>query len=301
MAESINFTTPVGRLVEGSLYKPSTTDAEGNPLVVKSGPNAGQARTDYYFALAIPKGAEQHWASTDWGANIWEVGHKSFPNGQANSPAFAWKVIDGDSAVPNRKGRKPCDKEGHKGHWVLRWSSGYAPRIYNANGSQAITEPDAVKPGYYVQVAGSVAGNGSQQQPGVYLNHSMVALAGYGEEINFGADPALAGFGAAPLPAGASAAPLAALPPGTGVAAVPPPAPPAPPPVVTTAPPVTPNHQFVAGPGAVAAPPAPPPPPAGSVHLMLPAANGATYEQLVAAGWTDALLVQHKMMDAIPY
>ena len=184
MAESINFTTPVGRLVEGSLYKPSTTDAEGNPLVVKSGPNAGQARTDYYFALAIPKGAEQHWASTDWGAKIWEVGHKSFPNGQANSPAFAWKVIDGDSAVPNRKGRKPCDKEGHKGHWVLRWSSGYAPRIYNANGSQAITEPDAVKPGYYVQVAGSVAGNGSQQQPGVYLNHSMVALAGYGEEIN---------------------------------------------------------------------------------------------------------------------
>jgi hypothetical protein len=24
--------------------------------------------------------------------------------------------------------------------------------------------------------------------------------------------------------------------------------------------------------------------------------NGATYEQMIAAGWTDALLVQHGMM-----
>ena len=28
-----NFTTPVGRLVMGSLYKPQTTDADGKPLV----------------------------------------------------------------------------------------------------------------------------------------------------------------------------------------------------------------------------------------------------------------------------
>ena len=39
-----NFTTPVGRLVMGSLYKPQTTDADGKPLVVKSGPNAGDTQ-----------------------------------------------------------------------------------------------------------------------------------------------------------------------------------------------------------------------------------------------------------------
>ena len=39
-------------------------------------------------------------------------------------------------------------------------------------------EPNAVNLGDYIQVYGSVADNESQQQPGVYLNHSMVALAG---------------------------------------------------------------------------------------------------------------------------
>lgn len=29
---------------------------------------------------------------------------------------------------------------------------------------------------------------------------------------------------------------------------------------------------------------------------MLPAANGATYEQMIAAGWTDELLLAHGMM-----
>lgn len=307
--DSVNFTTPVGRLVEGNLYEGSTTDAENNTLVIKSGPNAGQPRVDYYFALAVPKGAEQHWAQTEWGAKIWEVGHKSFPNGQANSPSFAWKVVDGDSTIPNRRGRKPCDREGFKGHWILRWSSGYAPRIFNANGTQAITETGAVKLGYYVQVNGTIAGNGSQQHPGIYLNHSMVALAGYGDEIVLGPDPASAGFGSAPLPPGASATPVGGMstvaPPAapvplvTGAAPVPTPSP-VPIHQVTTAaapavPPVTPNPAFLAGPGA------PPPPPAAApapARQMTAAANGATYEQMVAAGWTDAMLIQHGMMKA---
>jgi len=38
------------------------------------------------------------------------------------------------------------------------------------------------------------------------------------------------------------------------------------------------------------------PPPAAPVRTMLPAANGATYEAMIAAGWTDAMLVQHGMM-----
>lgn len=38
------------------------------------------------------------------------------------------------------------------------------------------------------------------------------------------------------------------------------------------------------------------PPPATPVRTMLPAANGATYEAMIAAGWTDAMLVQQGMM-----
>ena len=292
-AESTNLTTPVGRLVMGSLYKPNTTDAEGRPLLIKNGPNAGQPRSEYYFALAIPKGTEQSWSQTEWGAAIYNTGVRAFPQGQYQKPDFAWKIEDGDSTIPNQKGRKNVDREGHKGHWILKFSSGNAPKVFNADGTQAITEPGAVKTGYYVQVNCTVAGNESSQRPGLYLNHNMVALSGYGPEIVVGPDPTSVGFGAAPLPPGASAVPTGAFAP----APVAPPVAPAP-----VAPPVAPAP--VAPPVAVApnpaflAPPPPAAPPAAPVRVMLPAANGASYEQLLAAGWTDAQMVQHGMMAA---
>lgn len=312
--ERINFTTPVGRLVGGSVYKARDKDAEGRPLVTKTGPQAGQPRVEYFFAVAIAKGAEQHWAQTEWGKLIWQAGHAGFPQGQAQAPTFAWKITDGDSAVPNKAGRKPCEREGYRGNWVLSFSSGSAPKIYNKDGSAPIVEPDAVKLGYYVQVFGSVAANGSMQQPGVYLNHSLVALSGYGPEIVLGPDAAAVGFGGA-LPAGASAAPLGGLvppalpglpglpPPPIGAAPAAPaalpalpalpgaapsmsaPSPPTLPPMAAPAPvpvaPVTPNPAFLAPPTA---------------RRMLPAAQGATYEQLIANGWNDTLLVEHGMM-----
>ena len=46
---------PIGRLVDGSIYVPQTTDANGQPLVTKTGPNAGQPRQNVYFSVAIPK------------------------------------------------------------------------------------------------------------------------------------------------------------------------------------------------------------------------------------------------------
>ena len=210
MAQKVNITSPVGRIVMGSLYDPSTTDAEGKPLVVKTGPNAGQPRVNYFFALAIPKGAEPHWAHTPWGQQIWNVGNQAFPNA-AQSPAFAWKIEDGDSQIPNKKGRKPCDNEGWRGHWILKFSGGFAPKVYQQEGAGyvQVMQKDFCKPGYFVEVAFSVEGNGSQSQPGVYLNHSMVCFRAYGQEITFGPDVASAGFGAAPLPAGASMTPPA--------------------------------------------------------------------------------------------
>lgn len=286
-----NFTTPVGRLVMGSLYKPQTTDAENRPLVVKSGPNAGQPRVDYFFAVAIPKGPEQHWAQTEWGKLIWAAGHTGFPNGQANAPTFAWKVVDGDSQVPNRKGRKPCDREGYKGNWVVSFSSGFAPKIYNKDGSAAIVEPDAVKLGYYVQVNGDVTDNGSQQQPGVFINHNMVALAAFGPEIQVGPDATSVGFGQSPLPPGATAAPAPAFTPPVGATS---PAVASPPvPGVPTQP--VPNPAFLGAP-AVPGVPAVPAAPVAPVRQMTALAQGASYEAMIAAGWTDATLVQHGMM-----
>lgn len=292
-----NFTTPVGRLLMGSLYKPQTTDADGKPLVVKSGPNMGQPKVTYFFAVGIPKNpGETHWSQTPWGQLIYKAGADAFPQAH-QSPSFAWKVVDGDSTIPNKKGIAPASREGYRGHWVISFSSGFAPKIYNADGSQAIVEQDAVKLGYFVQVNGDVDGNGSQQNPGVFINHSMVALSAYGPEIIVGPDAASVGFGQqAALPAGASLTPPANFTP-PAAAATPMPAPvqayaPVAMPVPT---PVQPNPAFLQVP---TAPVAVPPAPVAPARVMLPAAQGASYEQLIAAGWNDALLVQHGMMQA---
>lgn len=324
MAESLTLTTPVGRIVGGSIYEPNTTDAEGKQLVYKTGPDQGKPRVDYYIAVAVPKGAEKHWAETTWGAKIWQFGHQAFPN-VAQSPTFAWKITDGDSQIPNRKGRKPCDQEGHKGHWILKFSGSYAPAVFvQENGAfQQVTTPGYVKPGYYIEMQFNVKSNGSAQQPGLYLNHIQLCFRGYGPEITFGPDVASAGFGAAPLPAGASMTPppsaapmpMSTVPAVPGVPAIPaaPPVPgiPAAPmvpagvpvPTAPTAPPlpVTPNPQFagipavpgVPVPSVPAAPPAPPP--AAPVRQMTALAT-APYETYIQSGWTDALLIAHGYM-----
>lgn len=300
MSEREQLLTPVGRLVQGSLYKPNTTDAEGRPLLYKNGANIGQPKKEYYFALAIPKGTERHWSETPWGAIIWAVGHKAFPNGQTKSDKFAWKIKDGDSTIPNSKGRAPVECEGFAGHWVVSFNSGFAPKIYNENGTIELVEADFVKLGDWIQVAGTVAGNDSQQQPGVFINHNMVAYRTKGDRIIGGLDPTGVGFGEAPLPAGVAALPAVAgfgdTPP-AAPAYAPPVAPaytsPTPPPTAQAAPP--PYHAVLTPP----APIAPVPPPAAPIapaRVMLPAANGASYEQLIGAGWTDALLVQHGLM-----
>lgn len=329
MAEKVNITSPVGRIVAGSLYKGNTTDFDGKPLVVKTGANVGQPRVNYYIGLAIAKRTETHWALTEWGKQIWAVGHAAFPQA-AQRPDFAWKIEDGDSAILNKRNKKPCDNEGYPGHWIIRLSSGFAPKIYRPENGQFVQETTEgfVKPGYFVQVAFSVDGNGNQNNSGVYLNTQMVAFSAYGPEINFGPDVNEAGFGAAPLPAGASLTPPAsALPmpaatqgaianlPGNNVQA--------PPPVA-----VAPNVQFLNVPGAPALPtgaapvgglppsvtpaqaampspvpvaqavPVPPVPPASPSNgrQMTAKANGASYEAYIAAGWTDAAMIAQGYM-----
>lgn len=320
--ERINITSPVGRFVAGNLYKPNDKDFDGKPLVVKTGQNAGQPRVSYYMGLAIPKGGEQHWSQTEWGSKIWMLGHQAFPQA-AQRPDFAWKIEDGDSQIPNKKNRRPCDQEGYPGNWIVRLSGGFAPKVYFQEGNQWVQNlnVDAVKPGYFVQASFSVDDNGQQNNPGVYLNLSMVAFRGYGQEITFGPNVDEAGFGAAPLPAGASAVPLAATmpaaPPANGSYTPPPPAyvpPQAPAPVS-----VAPNPGFVqlpppggyqpnptpaplAGaymPANGAIPPPPPAPvtaPPSNVPRMTAKAGNVTREAYHAAGWSDAQLIAEGLM-----
>lgn len=303
--------TPVGRIVGGSFDQPRLKDQDNKDLAYKDGSLAAE----YSVMLAIPKGQEQHWNQTTWGAQIWNIGDAGYPGGFVNRSDFSWKIQDGDNAIPNKNGKKNCDREGYPGHWIIAASrrcprDRLAPPQYvdirtNPSNPSAIPA-DAIKHGYYVQLCISVSDNTSNgksaQTPGVYVNLEIVALAAFGQPIVIGTeiDASQVGFGGAPLPAGAMAAPPAGLqapnlPPAAAVAAT---SPASMANAATAAPPVnsapltasvTPNHAFANG-GAPMAPP-----PAAPARQMTAAAT-ATYEAYLAAGWNDAQLIANGLM-----
>lgn len=298
--------TPVGRMVQGHPFEEQTKDMAGKPLMTKD----GKPRVKYFIAIAIPK-TDPAWPAF-W-AEIYNKGAASWPGGQYKLPTFAWKVADGD-AHP--------DKEGFAGHWIVKASGSFAPRVYTRGGTGLITEKTGIKRGDYVRIYLSIVSNQDGSKPGLYLNPQMVELIGYGQEIQGGPDGAQV-FGGAPvtaLPPGASAtpvapttaiappggAPAAAAPPLPGGPAAPaagnPPAPPGGPTAATSV--VTPAADILGGPPAAAAPaspaapaaPAPAPAPRVPVKTMTAKAGGVPYESFVAQKWTDEALVQHGYM-----
>lgn len=293
-----DFLSPVGRYIQGNLFEPNTTDQQGDPLVYKSGVNKGQPRVEYFFAVAFAKN-DPAWPAFE--KQIRDEAKAGFPhlfdvNGQCVNPNFAFKILDGDGRDTN--GKLNSEKPGFAGHWVVRFSGGYPPKVYHKGHyaqHEQITNAAEVRRGYFIQVSGTIKPNGDNQKPGLYLNHNLVQMVGYGEEIVSGPDAnEVFGNAQAALPAGASATPMAA--PAQAAPAPQPQAAPAPQPQAPTPQPAPPaaHPEFVQGPAAAA--PAAPAPAAPAGPVMTPAAGGVTYEAYRAAGWTDEQLVQHGMM-----
>lgn len=255
----IEITTPVGRLVSGHpmVSHPVTDTNTGQPKMLKDGVTP---QVSFYVGLAIPKGAEQAWNQTDWGQAIYNEGVAAWPNGEYGMPTFAWKITDGDSQIPNKKGKKPCEREGWPGHWIIQASNGFAVKGFHRgkyDPSQQIQRKEEIKTGDYIRLVISVKGNNPSQSPGVYLNPSMFELYQAGVEIvTENAPDPQATFGAvtgalpanaqidtnmvapgAPVVPGAAPVPVATPIPTPGTAqATPGAAPAAPGPVVTPAP-----------------------------------------------------------------
>lgn len=304
----VDITTPVGRIVGGSIYEASTTNRKGEPLVYKNGADKNKPRSEYWFTVAIPKTPADngHWANTPWGQQIWGVGHAAHPL-VAGLPGYSWKVSDGDDTSPNPKstppGKRNCDIEGWAGNWIVRLKGGIMPKVYqldpSGKGLVQIVEPGFAKPGHYAQVFMQCEGNGASETPGVYLNPVYVLWRAFGKELSFGPSLSAAQFdGSAPLPPGASAIPLASSAPapsaGGGSAQAPAPGHSSAPAAPGTPP----------APTASAAPVAPAPSPGagGSIpaHLMTAKAAGVPYTDFIAKGWTDAALIADGYMVAAP-
>jgi len=321
--ESIQF--PVGRIMQGSVNKmnPVMDKKTNTQKVYAKGAKIGQPRFDCFFAIAIAKKpGETHFAQTAWGAKLWAIGHAAHPR-FAQGKNFAWKIVDGDSAEPDGRGVAPNSREGWPGHWIVKFNNSEIPRLGEIlNGKFVdLTDPYKIKPGFFVEVVADVEGNGiDNESPGIYINHKLVCFRAYGPEINYGPNPDEYDFGSSPAPAGASTVPLStgALP-GTPAGLPPPPGAPAPAGPVKTMTakagpysydqyiasgyteaqlieqgfmlaPVTPNMNYGSVTGIAPAAPAVP------VKTMTVLAGAFTYEQYIAQGYTDDLLVKNGLM-----
>ena len=205
--------TPEARLVTGHPLEPQavTNNNTGQPVV---GPD-GVAVTETYIGVAIPKGPEQDWKDTPWGQQIAACAYADWPNGEYRAPDFSWKVADGDSQIPNKRGKKPCEREGWPGHWVLHCSTRLSVRCFHVGKyepHQCIQDKNEIKRGDYVRVLIQAKGNNPAQSPGVYLNPEMLELRRAGEQIMGDQRDAGEVFGGAPAAGGAPATPPPATP-----------------------------------------------------------------------------------------
>lgn len=282
--------TPVGRMVQGHpmILHAVTDDKTGQPKLNKR----NEPQMQCFVGLAIPKGGEQHWNQTPWGQMIYQAGCAAWPRGEHGAPTFAWKITDGDSAVPNKRGIAPNSREGFPGHWIIGASDGFAPSCFaDRNYAVQVMNKDRFKTGDYVRLILDVKGNESTQSPGIYINMKGCELIQAGPEII--SESALDGqatFGqvAAQLPPGALTDPniggaaTAQQPPANAANSAP----------QTT---VAPAASSVANPDPVgnAAPPPPPaaaaapPPPAPAHDFLLVQGQKYTADQLRGAGYSE--------------
>lgn len=293
--------SPVGRLVQGDLFEMNTKNMQGGERRNKKGELSPQA----VCVVAFDK------ASTDWPAleaHIKRVAAAGFPQffpqgptGPCVNPLFAFKIGDGDGYDGN--GKPNNVKPGWAGCWIVKFTSGFLPRVFPAHQYEPhmqITDRNMVKLGHYVRVGYTLQPNNDPNRPGVFINHTFVEHMGYGPEIILGPSASqVLGQAPAPtyMPPGMSATPVGGTQSATAAAAA-----------AGYAASSAPNRPAGApgpapGPygGYMQTPPSAPMPPPAPVkqRVMTAKANGATYEQCIAAGWTDAALVQHGMMDEI--
>ncbi len=247
-----------GRLVMGHPMN-FTQDKQDNgmPKMQKDGVTPSVSS---FIALAIPKAGEQHWNQTAWGAQIWQEIVAAWPNGEYQNPSFSFKIEDGDSQIPNKKGKKNADKTGHPGHWIVKMSTMIPYGCFHAGKylpTDAIQVANEIKTGDYARVNAQIKSNQSTQTAGMYINPNLFELSRAGELIvgEGGADAATVFGGAAYTPPAAPA--------------------------------VAPAADFLNPPGAPAAPAAP-------VAEKSYNIGGVVYTEtaLRASGWTDVQLAQ---------
>jgi len=184
-----NNLSPIGRIVQG------------NPTKQYSRPEKPDDKK-YFCALAIEKtnpdwprfyqtllaAAKEGWGENSFGPFPGVMNNPVDANSQYHRAKFSWKIVDGDSQVPNTSGVAPCQKEGWAGCWVVSFSSKLLPTFCRVVGNKAepTTDTNYIKTGDYAQIYFTTKGNGFKDNPGIYVNLGACLLVGYGEAIQTG-------------------------------------------------------------------------------------------------------------------
>jgi hypothetical protein len=195
--------SPKGRYVQGDAFEAQTKDQQGSPLTIKTGPNAGQPTQRYFMAVAflksdpatLPYLLQMRSVAVQAWAKFFPAPTNTPPLFGCTHPKFSIKIMDGDGVDDN--GKQNSTKEGFAGHWVVKYSSAFAPQVFEAGKHDQMQRVDIdkakhslLKRGYYVRVFANVESNMNDQRPGLYVNLNMVEIVHAGEEIVSGPDAA---------------------------------------------------------------------------------------------------------------
>jgi hypothetical protein len=172
-----------GRLVRGHPMKAfAKKDKAGQPKLNKN----GQPQMETFVAVAVPKNGTTDFKQTDFGKALEAAALAAWPKGEYRAKAFAWKVVDGDSAEADKKGIAPREREGYPGHWVVSAATQIGVNCYHVGKykpHEQIQAEAAIKTGDYCALAIDFAGNNSTESPGMYVNPVHFVLTRPGEAI----------------------------------------------------------------------------------------------------------------------
>lgn len=183
MAEPLNFFTPIGRFISGSLVERRSKDGDNRPIP--------ENERRYEFGVAIEK--EVAWkllaeefhpylmSALSSDRNALDRVQRWYQS-PGSKGIFSMKISDGD--LPNAKGVVNQNSTGCFVFWFN------ALDMCTVDPNRIEINPDMVKCGYYVQVAGNIKSNNQPgDRAGIYLNGNIVRLMGEGDLITIGPDP----------------------------------------------------------------------------------------------------------------
>jgi hypothetical protein len=178
--DSIDFTTPVGRIVWGSIAKSSPVTDDNTKQVKLDA--TGQPRKKWSFGVAFSKHEFEQFVRP----HLNQAAALLFAQGVP--PNFSWKITDGDAI--DSKGTPYSAREGYAGCFVLAFNTELsAPPCWVQNPSGAgFLQKDAqeINAGDYVAVGVNAAPNKATNplhKSGLYINPRSVMFVGYGQRI----------------------------------------------------------------------------------------------------------------------